>query len=232
MKVELLDTLLRAKDGRRPAAVVSDLDTGAQALVVDSETTGDLVLDDAERKEVLHRIDQDLSGVLSTEGTRPLFVDVHAPPPRLAVIGAVHITQHLIPMAQMAGYDVVVIDPREFFASEARFPGVTLDHEWPDEALEALGVDARTAVVTLTHDPKLDDPALMVALRSPAFYVGALGSTRTHAKRVARLTEHGLTEAELARLHAPIGLRIGARTPMEIALSIMAEITAVRRGAA
>jgi len=150
---------------------------------------------------------------------------------RLAVVGAVHIAQPLVAMAHLAGYDVTVIDPRDAFASEARFPGRTLVHDWPDEALAALGVDARTAVVTLTHDPKLDDPALVAALRSEAFYVGALGSTRTHAKRVERLGAAGLGEAEVSRLHAPVGLDIGAKSPAEIAVSILAEITLrLRRG--
>ena len=158
------------------------------------------------------------------------FVAVRNPPLRLVVVGGVHIAQPLVEMARLAGYAPSVVDPREAFASQDRFPGTTLRHDWPDEALTALAIDARTAVVMLTHDPKLDDPALMVALRSPAFYVGALGSTRTHAKRMTRLAEAGLSEAEAARLHAPIGLDIGAASPAEIALSIMAEMTARLRG--
>lgn len=165
------------------------------------------------------------------QDARPLFIDIHAPPPRLVVVGAVHIAQHLVPMAAMTGYDVVVVDPREAFASPERFGGVTLTHEWPDEALEALHLDARTAVVTLTHDPKLDDPALHIALRSPVFYVGALGSRKTHGKRVERLERHGFSAAEIGRIHAPVGMNIGARSPAEIALSILAQVTAVRRGA-
>ena len=158
------------------------------------------------------------------------FVAVLNPPLRLIVVGGVHVAQPLVEMARLAGYAPSVVDPREAFASPDRFPGTALRHDWPDEALTALALDARCAVVMLTHDPKLDDPALMVALRSPAFYVGALGSTRTHAKRVARLAEAGLGEADLARLHAPVGLPIGAASPAEIALAILAEITARLRG--
>ena len=158
------------------------------------------------------------------------FVAVLNPPLRLVVVGGVHIAQPLVEMARLAGYAPTVVDPREAFASPDRFPDTALRHDWPDEALGALDLDGRCAVVALTHDPKLDDPALGVALRSEAFYVGALGSTRTHAKRVARLTEAGLSEAERGRLHAPIGLDIGASTPAEIAVAILAEMTARLRG--
>lgn len=153
------------------------------------------------------------------------FVAIHNPPLRMMVIGGVHIAQPLVEMARLAGYDVVLIDPRESFASAARFPGLRLVHDWPDTALEAERLDARCAVVTLTHDPKLDDPALRVALHAPVFYIGSLGSTRTHAKRLARLQEDGFGEGEVGRIHAPVGLDIGARSPAEIAVAIMAEIT-------
>lgn len=153
------------------------------------------------------------------------FLGVHNPPLRLAIVGAVHIAQALVPMARIAGYDVAVIDPREAFASDARFPGTTLFTDWPDAGLDAFGLDARTAVVTLTHDPKLDDPAIRAALRSEVFYLGCLGSTRTHAKRVVRLQEDGYGEDAIARIHAPIGADIGAKSPAEIAISILAEIT-------
>ena len=158
------------------------------------------------------------------------FVGVQNPPLRMAVVGAVHIAQHLVPMARMAGYDLFVVDPREAFASEARFPDTTLSHDWPDEALEGWGLDARTAVVTLTHDPKIDDPAIRAALGSECFYLGCLGSTRTHGKRVERLKEAGLSEADIARIHAPVGLDIGAKSPAEIAVSVIAQVTAVLRG--
>ena len=157
------------------------------------------------------------------------FIAVHNPPLRLIVVGAVHIAQALVGMARACGYAPTLIDPRGAFGSAERFPGEVIVEEWPDEAMAALRPDARTAVVTLTHDPKLDDPALAAALRSGAFYVGCLGSKRTHAKRVERLAAAGFLEAEIARLHAPVGLDIGARTPAEIALSVMAEITAVLR---
>ncbi|MEL6793660.1 MAG: XdhC/CoxI family protein [Pseudomonadota bacterium] len=153
------------------------------------------------------------------------FLGVQNPPLRMAVVGAVHIAQPLMKMARLAGYDAILIDPREAFGSAARFPGETIDHEWPDEALDAFGLDERTAVVTLTHDPKLDDPAIRKALRAPIFYLGCLGSKKTHAKRVARLTEDGFSEAEIEKIHAPVGLDIGAKSPAEIAISVMAEIT-------
>lgn len=160
-----------------------------------------------------------------------LFVAVHNPPLRMIIVGAVHIAQPLVGMARSCGYDPLLIDPREAFGSEARFAGEVISHDWPDEAMAAVGLDARTAVVTLTHDPKLDDPAIQMALRSDCFYLGCLGSSRTHAKRLARLEEAGFSEAEIARIHAPVGLDIGAKSPAEIAVSIMAQVTQVlRRG--
>ncbi len=153
------------------------------------------------------------------------FLGVHNPPLRMAVIGAVHIAQALVPMARLAGYDVAVFDPREAFATPARFPDTLLSHDWPDEALAAWGIDARTAVVTLTHDPKIDDPAIEAALASPAFYLGCLGSPRTHGKRLERLRAKGIDAAALARIHAPVGADIGARSPAEIAIAVLAQIT-------
>jgi xanthine dehydrogenase accessory factor len=157
------------------------------------------------------------------------FLCLHSPPLRLAIIGAVHIAQSLVGMARRAGFDVLVIDPRSAFATSARFPGVALCEDWPDEALAAYGLDRRTAVVTLTHDPKLDDPAIIAALNSPAFYLGCLGSRRTHAKRVDRLRGAGLGAVQIARIHAPVGLDIGAVSPGEIAVSVLAEIVGVLR---
>ena len=157
------------------------------------------------------------------------FVAIHNPPLRLIIVGAVHIAQALVPMARIAGYDPMLVDPRESFASEARFPGETLVHDWPDEGVRGFGLDSRTALVLLTHDPKLDDPALEQALGSDVFYIGALGSTRTHAKRLERLGNNGFSEAQLARIHGPIGLDIGAAGPAEIAVSILAEMTRVLR---
>ncbi|MCC5988836.1 MAG: XdhC family protein [Pararhodobacter sp.] len=157
------------------------------------------------------------------------FIAIFNPPLRMMVVGAVHIAQALVPMARLAGYAPLLIDPREAFGSASRFPGETILHDWPDESLAAQGLDARSAVVTLTHDPKLDDPAIMATLESDAFYLGCLGSTRTHAKRLERLRAAGLNEATLARIHAPVGLAIGARSPAEIAVSVLAQITQVLR---
>ena len=153
------------------------------------------------------------------------FLGAHNPPLRLAVVGAVHIAQPLMKMARLTGYDAILIDPREAFGSAARFPGETLSHDWPDEALAAFGLDERTAVVTLTHDPKLDDPAIMAALKTPIFYLGCLGSKKTHGKRVLRLRDAGYGEDDIARIHAPVGLDIGAKSPAEIAIAILAEMT-------
>ncbi|PWJ18098.1 XdhC family protein [Jannaschia seohaensis] len=208
---DLLEELTTRRDRSEPVGQVVDIETGATHLTSD----------------VAERLRATGSG-FEPESAR--FVTLHAPPLRLAVVGGVHIAQALVPMARLAGYAPTVIDPREAFASAARFPETPLVHDWPDEAMRAFAPDARSAVVLLTHDPKLDDPALIEALRSPAFYVGALGSTRTHAKRVARLAEAGLTAEEIARIDAPIGLDIGARSPGEIAVAILAAmIQALRR---
>lgn len=210
----LLAELCAARTARTPVAYLVDLDTGARHL----DHTG---------HETRFRMDR--SGF--DEGTRR-FVAVHNPPLRLIVVGAVHIAQALVPMARIAGYDPVIIDPRETFGSDARFPGETLLNDWPDEAVASVGLDGRTALVLLTHDPKLDDPALEAALRSGCFYIGALGSTRTHAKRHVRMQEAGFSTEEIARIHGPIGLDIGAAGPAEIAVSIIAQMTQVlRRGA-
>ena len=172
---------------------------------------------------------KDRSGVVAT-AQGEVFINVYNPALRMVMIGAVHISQALIPMAQQAGYDVIVVDPRTAFASPERFARVTLDTRWPDVALPAIGLDRRTAFVALTHDPKIDDPALLLALASDCFYVGALGSSRTHAKRRERLTAAGLAASSLERIHAPIGLDIGAIGAPEIAISIMAEVIGCLRG--
>ncbi|MDX1580855.1 MAG: XdhC family protein, partial [Alphaproteobacteria bacterium] len=198
-------------------ALMTDLKTGAHKLY--SEDDAPAPVRDAMRA--------DKSRTLSDHE----FVRVFNTPRRIAVIGAVHIAQELVPMAQRAGFDITVIDPRRAFASESRFPGVSLSHDWPDDALKAFEIDRRSAVITLTHDPKLDDPALDVALRSNCFYIGALGSTRTQASRVERLKEAGFTDEQISRIHGPIGLDIGAKSPAEIAVSILAEVIAVLRGA-
>lgn len=234
MKAFLLHRLRACRDGRIACAVVTDLGDGAQALVPadGAALSAGLTLSAEEHAAVAERLRTEAPGMLEDgPGIRPLFVDVQAPAPRLAIIGAVHIAQHLAPMAAAAGFAVTVIDPRTAFATAERFPGVRLLTDWPDEALAAHGLDAATAVVTLTHDPKLDDPALALALPSAAFYVGALGSRRTQTKRAERLRAEGLAEDALSRLHAPVGLPIGARSPAEIAVSALAQIIAVRRRA-
>lgn len=228
MRRELLDRLLDLRAAKRAAVLVTDLESGAQALVDDEGARGSLTLDEAELAAARAALRDDRSG-LDPAGTR--FYQVFNPPLRLFVVGAVHIAQQLVPLAMAADYDVTVLDPRRAWATGERFPGVALVTEWPDEALQALAPDRRSAIVTLTHDPKLDDPALAVALRSPAFYIGALGSTRTQAARLKRLRKAGFDEAALARIHGPVGLSIGAKSPAEIALSILAQITQVRHGA-
>lgn len=228
MKRALLQQLLQAKRAKRPLALVTEVETGRQLLLDGEAAEGELPAEPALLHAARARLALDRSGLLE-DGRH--FVQVFLPPLRLAIVGAVHISQALVPMAALAGYAVTVIDPRRSWATDERFPGVELVTAWPDEALEAFRPDARTAVVTLTHDPKLDDPALLQALRSPAFYVGALGSTRTHAKRLERLRAEGLDEAALARIHGPAGLAIGARSPAEIAVSVLAEMTAALREA-
>jgi xanthine dehydrogenase accessory factor len=225
-KAALFDRLLADRAAGLPAALVTDLGDGAQGIVHPDQAAGSLTLSSQALDAVRAALGRDRGGVIEVAGKR-LFVQVVNPPLRLVLVGAVHIAQTLAPMAALAGYSVTVVDPRRSFATDARFPGVTLVAEWPDEAMTALKLDGRSAVVTLTHDPKLDDPALQVALRSPAFYIGCLGSKKTHAGRLRRLTEAGFGEADLARLHGPVGLNIGALTPAEIAVSIVAEITAV-----
>jgi xanthine dehydrogenase accessory factor len=205
----LLADLVAARAASRAMALVTQPEGWQRDLVASGQ---DPVVD--------ARLRADRSG-MEEDGR---FVGVHNPPLRLIVVGAVHIAQPLLTIARACGFAPTLIDPRGAFSSAARFPGETILDDWPDEALAALAPDARTALVTLTHDPKLDDPALRVALRSPVFYIGALGSKKTHAKRLDRLTAAGFTPEDIARLHAPVGLDIGARTPAEIAVSVMAEI--------
>jgi xanthine dehydrogenase accessory factor len=215
-----------------PETILVDLvsaraDLSAVAMVTHPESwTRALIAPDVD-DAVDARLRSDRSG-MEEDGR---FIAVHNPPLRMIVVGAVHIAQPLLAIARLAGYAPTLIDPRAAFGSTDRFPGEVILDDWPDDALATLAPDARTAVVTLTHDPKLDDPAIRFALRSKVFYLGCLGSKKTHAKRVDRLREDGFSEAEIARIHAPVGLDIGAKTPAEIAVSIMAEITqALRRG--
>ncbi len=223
MDLSLLSKLNEERSARRAAVLVTDMASGQQRLVLEAALLSDplsSVLSDALR--------MGKSGVVeSTEGK--LFLTVQAPIVRIVAIGAVHISQALVPMAQQLGFDVVIVDPRTAFASAERFPNVEMHAEWPDVALPKLGVDRYTAFVMLTHDPKIDDPALHLALKSTSFYIGALGSRKTHATRVERLKEAGFSEDEIARIHAPIGLNIGGISPAEVALSILAQITAKLR---
>lgn len=214
LPVEMLEALVTARAARQPVAYGVNLESWDRQLL----SPGDDAFADA-------RLRSDKAG-LENDGR---FIAPHNPPLRLVVVGAVHIAQPLVQMARACGYDPVLIDPRGAFGSAERFPGETILEDWPDEALTALKPDTRMAVVTLTHDPKLDDPAIRTALRAPVFYLGCLGSTRTHAKRLERLRAEGFSEAEIARIHAPVGLDIGAKSPAEIAVSIMAQITAVLR---
>ena len=231
MKGRFLDAVLAAGRESRSLALATELASGRQLLLDGERTEGDLALDASGLAALREALRADRNMTLQTAGTR-VFVQVFSPPRRCFVIGAVHIAQPLVQMLTLADYAAIIIDPRESFATAARFPALELSTEWPDEALQRLKPDHRSAVVTLTHDPKLDDPALAVALRSECFYIGALGSKRTHAARCQRLTEMGFAQADLARIHAPIGLAIGAVSPAEIAVSILAQMTQVlRRGA-
>ena len=222
MKRAVLDQILADRAAKRSVVLLSDVATGEQWLY-HPDAPAPAGLDDERLAAARAALASDRCQTV-VRGEGRVFVQGFAPPARLIVVGAVHIAQPLAQMAALAGFDVVVVDPRKSFASEARFPGVTLSTEWPDAALRALGIDARTAIVTLTHDPKLDDPALATALRSEAFYVGALGSRKTHAARLARLKAQGFGEAEFAPIHGPTGLEIGARSPAEIAVSIVAQV--------
>ncbi len=228
MKQALLDNLLAAQAVGDPVAVATLLETGEQALVGLAGARGGLSLDDAALSAVREAIAGDRCTIMEIEAGR-VFVQVFNPPMRLIVVGAVHIAEPLTRMAALAGYAVTVVDPRRAFTSRRQFEGIAVVGDWPDDALEAIGLDRRCALVSLAHDPKIDDPALSVALRSPAFYIGALGSRKTQTARLKRLRGAGFADADLARIHGPVGLPIGALTPAEIAVSIMAEITQARR---
>ncbi|MCB9943304.1 MAG: XdhC family protein [Geminicoccaceae bacterium] len=227
MKTDLLVALNEARAAKKRTALVRLLESHEQALVVEDEVVSG-TLDEDGREQVRIGLRQDRSKTVDLAAGRA-FIQVFNPPLRLAIVGAVHISQALAPMARLTGYDVSIIDPRGTFATEERFPGIALLDDWPDEAMQELDPDRRTAVVTLTHDPKLDDPALDVALRSEAFYIAALGSRRTHAGRIERLKALGHGEAAIARIHGPAGLDIGAVSPQEIAISVLAEMTAALR---
>lgn len=215
------ETLAQINTARRLGGAIVravDLESGEEVLIDPTLATGDL------GKAAAAAARADKSGPVEVDG-RNWFLAVHNPPLDLAVIGAVHIAQPLVQMASLAGYGVRIIDPRTAFATLERFPDTRLSHAWPDEALAAAPLGPRSALVALTHDPKVDDPAICAAIRSPCFYIGALGSRKTHAARLVRLRDHGFNDSELARIHGPIGLPIGARSPAEIAVSILAEMT-------
>lgn len=230
MKARIFDALRAALADRRAVALVTDLGSGLQTLVdPDGRQRGDVALEDEFLPQVLDAIRENRSGIVEFYEGR-FFINVHPPANRLLIVGAVHLAQALAPAARLAGLDVTVIDPRAAFATPDRFPDTTIVTDWPDEALAALRPDARTAVVALTHDPKFDDPALIAALASDAFYVGVLGGRKNQATRLERLRGQGVAEAQLARIHGPVGLDIGAVTPAEIAVSILADIILALRG--
>jgi xanthine dehydrogenase accessory factor len=223
VKLETLAALNAERAARRPAIVVLDPASGQQRLVKARDIPTDPL-----RAELSSQLRMGTSGMIEAGG-RKLFLNVYAPTARLVIVGAVHISQALAPLARSLGYDVTVVDPRTAFASPERFPDVPLVAEWPDVALPPLNIDHYTAFVAVTHDPKIDDPALLHAFEHDCFYIGALGSRKTHARRAERLRAQGASDADIARIHAPIGLDIGAVSPSEIAVAIMAEITAQLR---
>lgn len=218
MDVWTLTALNTAKRDRRGAVLVSDLAAGTSRLITEDQVpTGDL------GQEIEVRLLSGKSGMVEIDG-RSLFLNVHLPPPKIVVIGAVHISQALAPMAALAGFAVTIIDPRTAFATPERFAGIDLHADWPDDVFASMPLDRYSAMVAVTHDPKIDDPGLIAALNAGCFYVGALGSRKTHAKRIERLSAAGLNGEAIAGIRAPIGLDIGAATPAEIAVAILAEI--------
>jgi len=223
VKLDILHALNTERAARRAVVVVTDVESGTQRLVKAADAARDPLADVIDKHMRMGK-----SGMEETAQGR-VFLTVHVPSPQLVITGAVHISQALAPIGKLLGYDVTIVDPRTAFASPERFPDVKVVAEWPDVALPPLNVDRYTAFVALTHDPKIDDPALKHALSRDCFYIGALGSRKTHAKRLARLKEAGVSDGDLARVHAPIGLAIGAVSPAEIAVAIMAEITATLR---
>jgi len=222
--ISLLSTLNAERAARRATVLATDLGSGEQRLVKEADLAGDVLAEIIDKQ-----LRSGKSGIVEVDG-KAWFLTVQAPPPRIVVTGAVHISQALAPMAKLLDLDITVIDPRTAFATQERFPEVTLLAEWPEEALQKVPFDGYTAFVALTHDPKIDDPALQAALRSNCFYIGALGSRKTHGKRLERLAEAGFGEADVKRIHAPIGLDIGAVSPAEIALAILGEIVQALRG--
>jgi xanthine dehydrogenase accessory factor len=220
LRLDLLKTLNAERAARRAVIVVTNQDTGAQRLVKGAEIRSDPL------KDVLEKHLRSAKSGIEDAPEGKVFLTVHVPSPKLVITGAVHISQTLAPIGQLLGYDVTIVDPRTAFASIERFPDVKVIAEWPDVALPPLGIDHYTAFVALTHDPKIDDPGLALALKSDCFYIGALGSRKTHGRRVERLKkERGFTDNDIGRIHSPVGLDIGAVSPAEIAVAIMGEIT-------
>lgn len=228
MKLALLSALNVERAARRAAVVVTALETGEAQLIPAAALAAAPLNGSALGEAVAEALRKGRSGMVTIDG-RELFLTVQVPPVRVVITGAVHISQALAPMLAQVGFDLTIIDPRTAFATEERFPGVDLRAEWPDVVLPGLALDPFTAFVALTHDPKIDDPALEAALRAGCFYVGALGSRKTHAGRVARLQARGFSQGEIERIHAPVGLDIGAISPAEIAVSVLAEIIGALR---
>jgi xanthine dehydrogenase accessory factor len=226
MKAPLLNTLNQARAEKQKVALITQIGDGTQTLLIDNEGVSGPPLAAALQAEIVSAFEADRSRMV-TIGDSCSFIHIFNPPKRMIVVGAVHIAQSLAPIAAIAGYDVSIIDPRGAFATTERFHGVALCNEWPDDAMATLAPDRRTAIVTLTHDPKIDDPALIAALRSDAFYIGSLGSRKTHASRVERLRAEGFGAQDIDRIHGPVGLNIGAVSPAEIAVSILGQITEV-----
>jgi xanthine dehydrogenase accessory factor len=223
LQLDILSTLNAERAARRAVLVVTETENGRQRLVKGEDAARDPL-----KEFLVKHLRSGKSGMEETPQGK-VFLTVHVPPPRLVITGAVHISQALAPMARMLNYDVTIVDPRTAFASPERFPDMNVIAEWPDTALPPLGIDRYTAFAALTHDPKIDDPALTHALARDCFYIGALGSKKTHGRRVERLKALGVTDAQIARIHAPIGLSIGAVSPSEIAVAIMGQITASLR---
>ena len=227
MKTEILDIILTSRLAKKPLAVITRVVDGMQWAFLENDNENHEVFSTLEIDTIKKSMRDNKSGLISDE---KFFIHVYTPPLRLIIIGAVHIAQFLAPMAKVAGFDVTVVDPRASFATPSRFPEINLLDEWPDDGIVELKPDTRTAVVTLTHDPKLDDPALIETLKTPAFYIASLGGTRTHGKRLERLKSEGFDEHQLIRISGPAGLDIGSVSPSEIAISILAELTAALHG--
>lgn len=224
MKRAVLDAVIAARAEKRALALATNLKSGAQLAITDAGNLGDLAASPSISAAAVDALRHDKPITIESDDG-PVFVQPFNPPLRMFIVGGVHIAQALAPMGALAGYDVTVNDPRGSFASRDRFPNVALSDQWPDEALAAYAPDSRTAIITLTHDPKLDDPALAAGLRSPAFFIGALGSRKTHAARLERLAALGFSDDDLSRIHGPLGLALGGRSPAEIAIAALAQAT-------